>query len=85
MIRVRTLRCRPLDNAGQHLDRRHGVRNDSLIVVVRRIMLKDGYPGPQVPTFSMSVGKVPTDTLPVLFSQAHIKIQCDEPGSWGRG
>lgn len=55
-----------------------GVRNDSLIVVVRRSTLKDGCPGPQQPTFPQSLVKVPADTIPVRFSEAHIRIPCDD-------
>jgi hypothetical protein len=56
-----------------------GVRNDSLIVVVRRTTLKERCPGPQVPTFSLV--KVPTATFPIGFYEAHDKIQCDQPGT----
>jgi len=55
----------------------NGVRNDSLIVVVRRWTLKDGCPGPRRPTFPQSLVKLPADTVPVRFSEAHVKIPCE--------
>ncbi|MFL5384126.1 MAG: hypothetical protein ACJ8GN_16515 [Longimicrobiaceae bacterium] len=54
-----------------------GVRNDSLIVAVRRWVLKDGCPGPRRPTFPQSLVKVPATTAPVRFSEAHIRIPCE--------
>jgi len=32
-----------------------------------------------VPTFPQSLVKIPTNTLPIRFSEAHVKIQRDEP------
>lgn len=54
-----------------------GVRNDSLIVVVRRTTLQDGCPDGQTPTFPMSLVKLPADSVPVRFSEAHIKLPCE--------
>lgn len=54
-----------------------GVRNDSLIVVVRRWMLKQGCPGPRRPTFPQSLVKLPVSSGPVRFSEAHITIPCE--------
>ena len=54
-----------------------GVRNDSLIIVVRRTTLQDGCPDGQTPTFPMSLVKLPADSVPVRFSEAHIKVPCD--------
>lgn len=56
-----------------------GVRHDTLIVAVRRYIAKDGCGGPRIPTFPQSLVKLPADTLPVHFSEAHVKIPCDEP------
>jgi hypothetical protein len=53
------------------------VRNDSLIVVVRRFMLKSGCPAPRVVTFPQSLVKVPVQRLPVRFSEAHVKVTCE--------
>jgi hypothetical protein len=53
------------------------VRNDSLIVVVRRFMLKNGCPAPRVLTFPQSLVKVPAQQLPVRFSEAHVKVTCE--------
>lgn len=54
-----------------------GVRNDSLIIVVRRTTLQDGCPEGQTPTFPMSLVKLPTDSVPVRFSEAHVKVPCE--------
>jgi hypothetical protein len=54
-----------------------GVRNDSLIVVVRRWTLKDGCPGPQQATYPQALVKLPADSRPVRFSEVHIKIPCE--------
>ena len=54
-----------------------GVRNDSLIVVVRRWMLKNGCPGPRRATFPQSLVKLPATPHPVRFSEAHITIPCE--------
>ena len=54
-----------------------GVRNDSLIVVVRRWMLKNGCPGPRQATFPQSLVKLPATPYPVRFSEAHITIPCE--------
>jgi len=58
-----------------------GVRNDSLIVVVRRWLLKDGCPGPRRATFPQSLVKLPATPHPVRFSEAHIRIPCEPSGS----
>lgn len=58
-----------------------GVRNDSLIVVVRRATLKNGCPGPQQPTFPQALVKLPADPRPIRFSEAHITIPCEAGGS----
>jgi len=58
-----------------------GTRNDSLIVVVRRFTLKDGCPGGRQATYPQSLVKLPTDTVPVRFSEVHIKIPCEAAGS----
>lgn len=57
-----------------------GVRNDSLIVVVRRWTLKDGCPGPQRATYPQSLVKLPANSAPVRFSEVHIKIPCEAAG-----
>lgn len=57
-----------------------GVRNDSLIIVVRRSLLDPGCPGPRQATFPMALVKLPTTAAPVRFSEAHVRIPC-EPGS----
>jgi hypothetical protein len=54
------------------------LRNDSLIVVVRRFMLKPGCPAPRVTTFPQSLVRVPADSLPIRFSEAHVKVTCDD-------
>jgi hypothetical protein len=58
-----------------------GVRNDSLIVVVRRWTLKNGCPGPQQATYPQSLVKVPAASAPVRFSEVHITIPCEAAGS----
>ena len=58
-----------------------GMRNDSLLVVVRRFTLKDGCPGPQRATYPQSLVKLPADRVPVRFSEVHIKIPCEAAGS----
>lgn len=58
-----------------------GVRNDSLIVVVRRFTLKDGCPRPRQATYPQSLVKLPADSVPVRFSEVHIKIPCEAAGS----
>lgn len=58
-----------------------GVRNDSLIVVVRRWVLKNGCPGPRRATFPQTLVKLPATPHPVRFSEAHITIPCEPPGS----
>ena len=58
-----------------------GVRNDSLIVVVRRWMLKNGCPSPQRATFPQSLVKLPATPYPVRFSEAHITIPCEASGT----
>jgi hypothetical protein len=58
-----------------------GVRNDTLIVAIRRWMLADGCPGDQAkgPVFPTSLVKIPADTAhPLRFSEEHRKITCDE-------
>lgn len=58
-----------------------GVRNDSVIVAIRRWMLADGCPGeqPKGPVFPASLVKIPADTAhPLRFSEEHRKITCDE-------
>jgi len=54
------------------------VRNDSLIVVVRRFMLKPGCPAPAVTTFPQSLVRVPADSLPIRLSEAHVKVTCED-------
>jgi hypothetical protein len=54
-----------------------GVRNDSLIVVVRRTTLQDGCPGPRQPVYPQSLVKLPADARPVRFSEAHMRIPCE--------
>ena len=56
-----------------------GVRNDSVIVVVRRYMANESCGGPKAATFPQSLVKLPADTLPLRFSEAHVKIPCDQP------
>jgi hypothetical protein len=58
-----------------------GMRNDSLIVAVRRWMLKRGCPGPQRATYPQSLVKLPADSVPVRFSEVHITIPCEASGS----
>ena len=58
-----------------------GVRNDSLIVVVRRFTLKNGCPEPQKATYPQSLVKVPANSIPVRFSEVHITIPCEAAGS----
>jgi len=58
-----------------------GVRNDSLIIVVRRWTLKNGCPGPQRTTYPQSLVKLPADSVPVRFSEVHITIPCEAAGS----
>ena len=58
-----------------------GVRNDSLIVVVRRYTLKSGCPAPQRATYPQSLVKLPVDSIPVRFSEVHITIPCEAAGS----
>lgn len=53
-----------------------GVRNDSLIIVVRRTTLQDGCPGIQQATYPQALVKLPIDGRPVRFSEAHIHIPC---------
>jgi len=56
-----------------------GVRNDSLIVVIRRTLLMDGCPGPLQPSFPQSLVKIPADTVhPLRFSEEHRRIPCDQ-------
>jgi len=54
-----------------------GMRNDSLLVVVRRFTLKDGCPGPQRVTYPQSLVKLPADSVPVRFSEVHVRIPCE--------
>lgn len=56
-----------------------GVRNDTVIVALRRVILADGCPGPRRPTFPQSLVKIPADTRPLRFSEEHRRIPCDEP------
>jgi hypothetical protein len=57
-----------------------GMRNDSVIIVIRRTVLMDGCPGPQAPTFPQSLVKIPADTAhPLRFSEEHRRIPCDNP------
>ena len=59
-----------------------GVRNDSLIVVVRRATLKDGCPGPRRVTYPQALVKLPVgDSIPVRFSEAHLTIPCAPGGA----
>jgi hypothetical protein len=53
-----------------------GIRNDSLIVVLRRFTLQDGCPGPRRPTYPQALVKLPAGMLPVRFSEVHIRIPC---------
>jgi hypothetical protein len=57
-----------------------GVRNDSLIMVVRRRTLKDGCPGARQATFPQALVKLPATGVPVRFSEAHITIPCETAG-----
>ena len=54
-----------------------GIRNDSVIVVVRRAVLRNGCTGPRGESFPQALAKVPMDHRPVRFSEAHITIPCD--------
>jgi len=54
-----------------------GVRNDSLIVVLRRTTLQDGCPTAAQPSFPQALVKLPMDARPVRFSEAHIKLPCE--------
>ena len=57
-----------------------GVRNDSVIVAIRRVVLMDGCTGaqPKGPTFPQSLVRIPADTThPLRFSEEHRKIPCD--------
>lgn len=54
-----------------------GIRNDSVIVVIRRTMVQAECPGPAQATYPQSLVKLPADTRPVHFSEAHVKIPCD--------
>jgi hypothetical protein len=59
-----------------------GVRNDSVIVAVRRVMLAGGCTGeqPKGPTFPQSLVRIPADTVhPLRFSEEHRRIPCDQP------
>jgi hypothetical protein len=58
-----------------------GVRNDSLIVVVRRWTLKNGGPSPQRAVYPQSLVKLPADSIPVRFSEVHITIPCETQGN----
>jgi hypothetical protein len=58
-----------------------GVRNDSLIVAVRRYTLKSGCPAPQQATYPQSLVKLPANHAPVRFSEVHITIPCEAAGS----
>ena len=53
-----------------------GVRNDSLIIVVRRALLEPGCPGPKQAAFPMALVKLPATNAPVRFSEAHVRIPC---------
>jgi hypothetical protein len=53
-----------------------GIRNDSLIVVLRRYTLQDGCPGPRQPTYPQALVKLPAAMQPVRFSEVHIRIPC---------
>jgi len=58
-----------------------GMRNDSVIVAIRRWMLADGCTGDQAkgPVFPASLVKIPADTAhPLRFSEEHRKITCDQ-------
>ncbi|HEX6747588.1 MAG TPA: hypothetical protein VF092_09895 [Longimicrobium sp.] len=61
-----------------------GIRNDSLIVAIRRWMLADGCPGaiPTGPNVPQSLVKIPADTThPLRFSEEHRRLTCDEARS----
>jgi hypothetical protein len=53
------------------------VRNDSLIIVVRRYMLKPGCPTPQMESFPQSLVRIPAQDRAVRFSEAHVTIPCE--------
>jgi len=44
-------------------------------------LARGGGPGAAGATVPRSLVKIPTDTFPIRFSEAHVKIQCDQPGS----
>jgi hypothetical protein len=54
-----------------------GVRNDSLIIVLRRTTLQESCPTAAQPSFPQALVKLPLDARPVRFSEAHIKLPCD--------
>ncbi|HEX8904534.1 MAG TPA: hypothetical protein VF771_06815 [Longimicrobiaceae bacterium] len=58
-----------------------GVRNDTVIIAIRRWMLMDGCPGPQAPTFPQSLVRIPANNGPVRFAEEHRKIVCDDEKS----
>ncbi|HEX8245152.1 MAG TPA: hypothetical protein VF541_16695 [Longimicrobium sp.] len=54
-----------------------GVRNDTVIIALRRVMMTEGCPGPRQPTFPQSLVKLPADNRPLRFSEEHRRIPCD--------
>lgn len=53
-----------------------GVRNDSLMVFIRRSMLASGCSGREA-TFPQSLVQLPASTQPIKFNEEHRKIPCD--------
>jgi hypothetical protein len=52
-----------------------GMRNDTLLIFIRRSMLAAGCPGREK-TFPQSLIRVPAGTRPVRFAEEHRKIPC---------
>jgi hypothetical protein len=52
-----------------------GVRNDTMVIFVRRTMLKAGCPASER-TFPQSLVRLPADTRPVRFAEEHHTLTC---------